>query len=114
MRIPKTLKIAGKTYRVIYATKMLSKHNPPLAGQCVYPIGEIRLSENIGELKSSRADIEQTYLHEVWHCIWSALGDDKFCNDERRADAFSSLLHQVLTSGKGQLVKPSLKKKESK
>lgn len=98
MQIPKSFQVAGRTYkvRVDYKGRLEKKE---LMGTCNFPQGTIEISAVSEGKTRNREDIEHTFLHEVWHAIWYALGEDKIQHDEQKADAFCSLLHQVLTSG---------------
>ena len=102
MIIPKSFDIAGKTYKVKFDTKRMLKQH--LIGQCNYAQCEIFLSQKDHKSIQCVNDIEHTFLHEVWHTIWDALGETKLKKDEQKADAFCSLLHQMLNSRKGKLL----------
>jgi hypothetical protein len=103
MKIPKTFQIAGKTYRVTidHKNELSSKG---LIGNIIYSSCTIELSPTDTGNSRTHEDLEHTFLHEVWHGIWDALGDRAMKRDERRADAFCNLLHQVLNSGKGEII----------
>lgn len=102
MKIPARVKIAGKTYRIRYDDDERLPDRD-IKGCVDYATGTITLSKVDTGSACSREDIEQTYLHEIWHAIWDALGESGMRKDERRADSFCSLLHQVLNSGTGEL-----------
>jgi hypothetical protein len=72
-------------------------------GEVDYANCSVVLVDSYGGSKICRGCLEQTYLHEVWHTIWDALGNDTLRKNEAFADAFSALLLQVLNSGKGEL-----------
>jgi hypothetical protein len=101
MKIPKSLKIAGKTYRVKWDNGRIQERG--LIGECDYSSCTIILSKNDRHSVQTKESIEQVFLHELWHVIWDALGEKKFKGDERLADSFTCLLHQALNSGKGEL-----------
>jgi hypothetical protein len=102
MKIPKSFKIAGKTYAVKIDNdgRLLEQK---LAGQVNYTACTIKISLTDGLSISSKECVQHTYLHEIWHTIWEILGEVDLKSDERRADAFCNLLLQVLNSGKGEL-----------
>lgn len=101
MKIPKSFQVAGKTYTVKFSTEQLSDRQ--LVGLCDYATCEVFLSKTDHGSIQVKEDIEQIFLHEIWHVIWDALGELKMKKNEQKADAFCSLLHQVLNSGKGEL-----------
>lgn len=102
MKIPKSFKVAGKTYEVrLDCDKRLLEQK--IVGQCSYPSCTIKLNCFSDNIKQSKECVQHTYLHEVWHAIWNALGEDELRSDERRANAFSELLLQVLNSGIGEI-----------
>lgn len=44
---------------------------------------------------------EQTYYHELVHCILGHLSYDDLDADEKFVDRFAQCLHQILKTGKG-------------
>lgn len=102
MKIPKSFQCAAKTYRVkLDHDRRLSEQN--LVGQCDYPSCLIKLNLMDKGIKQSLECVQHVYLHEVWHVIWGALGEESLRKSERLADSFCELLLQVLNSGKGEL-----------
>lgn len=102
MKIPKTFKVAGKTYKVkLDHDNRLAEQK--LVGQCEYPSCQIKINLLDDGIKLTKECLQHVYLHEVWHAIWYALGEDALRKNERLADAFCELLLQVLNSGKGEL-----------
>jgi hypothetical protein len=93
MIIPKTFKLANRTYNVRLADSPI-----PCDGYTVFDDAQITLSQGM-----SRPLAEHTYLHEVVHCITNAMGRQDLNEDEGFVDAFSGLLHQILITQKGDL-----------
>jgi hypothetical protein len=102
MKIPRSLKIAGRTFKVRWDNGRISERG--LIGEVDYSSCTIVLSRNDRGSLLTRESLEQVYLHELWHAIWDTLGDARMKKDECRADAFTGLLQQSLNSGKGELV----------
>lgn len=50
-------------------------------------------------------ELEQTYLHELCHCILFSAGYGEYSEDENFVDLFSELFYQVLKTQKGNLLK---------
>ena len=69
MRLPKKVKIAGHTYKVIYPYKFKGKEKGIL-GQCVYNQSIIRIiDKDRWGCKLSASRSQQILLHEILHAI---------------------------------------------
>lgn len=76
IRIPKTVKIGGRVYKVNERYRFLETK---LWGQADHSLCEIRLSDiDEGGGKRDRQTVEETFLHEVIHSICSV-----YCNSEK-------------------------------
>ena len=93
MRVPSSIKIGGLTYKVIKNFKFSKKDGSNykiFIGDANHKNLEIRLSTN----GISREKVEETFLHEVLHCV-----DDIYNNNslsERSINSLSCGLYQVL------------------
>lgn len=92
MKIPKKFQIFGQTYQV--------KWSDDLPHSNCY--GRYIPGENTLELTTKpypKTLIEQTFIHELLHCILDVLSEDKLYTNEKLIDTVASCLHQVLESG---------------
>jgi hypothetical protein len=102
IKIPKTFRAAGKKYTVKWDNgKIMSRG---LVGEADYSSCVVTLSKVDQTILLTRDSVEQVFIHELWHVACNALGEKKLGKDERLADAFSGIFHQMLSSGKGELV----------
>ncbi len=101
MKIPRSFQVAGKKYKVKWDSVHMNDRG--LVGECNHSNCIITLSGMDCGSMQARESVEQVYLHELWHVIWDALGNEKMRLNEQFADSFSSLLQQALNSGKGEL-----------
>jgi ssRNA-specific RNase YbeY (16S rRNA maturation enzyme) len=90
MVVPKKFKIFGETIKVKRILKIDSKHS----------WGEYDESKNTIKIKKTlnKEQQEQTYCHEVVHCMLHNLGYEKLNNDEVFIDRMAKALHQILTT----------------
>ena len=92
MEIPKSFQIFGETWKVKQLVKVDKKDN----------LGECDLANNIIKIKKclNQEQKEQTYLHEVMHCILDNLGHDELCMNEVLVDTIAKALHQIIKTSK--------------
>lgn len=98
MNIPKSFELFGQTITVEFVDDLVEEQEAH---------GISSLKKNLIQLQSTNAivkrpitQIEQTFLHELVHNIYSAMGETKLCNNEKHIELFSQLLHQALTTQK--------------
>ena len=93
MKIPKTLKIGGKTINITIDTKRATKHG--VNGQCFYDHNEILL-DDYTKSGVTRECIEQTLIHEVIHWVNAMLSKNLSEQDsEDYVNPLSEILYQV-------------------
>jgi len=93
MKIPKSIKIGGKTYAV-EVTENISMGDR-------YS-GEIDYQKLIIRIRPTKSDNkEQTFLHEVFHGIFDFCGYKE--HDEELIDRLASTLQAILKDNKGIL-----------
>ena len=102
MKIPRSFQVAGKRYRVKWDNVHMVDRG--LIGECDRASCVVALSKSDHGSVQTKESIEQVYLHELWHVICGALGEEKLRKNERLADSFTGLLQQALNSGKGELI----------
>ncbi len=55
------------------------------------------------DAKLEGTELEQTYLHELEHCILLSMGRDEIGGDESFVDLHAELLYQILKTKRGRL-----------
>jgi hypothetical protein len=108
MRIPKKFKQHGRTIRVKWDKTLIQECGR--VAEVSYRSDEIRLQPPSESHLRPRRKIEQSYLHEMLHHIFNestvALKDE-YAEEVRSNEAFvdltAGLLHQALTTSKGEL-----------
>ena len=98
--IPKRFSILGYTVTGEPTTKLRLANGA--VGMADYDHLRILLQENTIEYPRIRANVEQTYLHEVLHWIFHCAHRYDLGEDEDLIDVLAGLLHQVLVTGKGE------------
>jgi hypothetical protein len=99
MEIPKTFKIMGYEYSVVYDDKILrledlqGQHNPRTLQLLLHPPDEI--------LKKQQ--VEHNFFHELVHAILTAMGEEEINANEQFVDVFAGLLYQALKTSKGNM-----------
>ena len=93
MNIPKTLKVAGKTYAVEFPYEFVECDD--LAGQSDHVTLVIRVSGDKKRDNAPRARefLEDTFLHELLHCVDQAYNDGE--SSERTITQLATGLYQV-------------------
>jgi hypothetical protein len=89
MKIPKEIKLMGKTIKIEYKDQIDMDDN---YGRALLSKGVILMKKN----QESRQEKELTFLHELLHHMCSALSYKDRCFDEDFIDRMSQLLYQVL------------------
>lgn len=94
MRIPTTFDAVNRTWRVRFGTDMKKK----VDGEARYEPATIVIRPGLQPQWT-----EHTYLHELVHVIFNALGWDQMNDDEGKVDAMAGILHQILSTQDGEL-----------
>lgn len=92
MNIPKTLKVGGRTYTVLYPYTFTERTD--LGGQTDHVTNTMRIADHANEELRARENIEETLIHELLHCV-----DAMYNSSELKEDAVERLangLYQVL------------------
>ena len=101
--IPRSFKLFGRTMKVRYDPALI--HYDNVKGQARMRDGEIRLQSDSAGTPQSRTQVEQTFCHELVHCILNVLAEKDLCADEPFVERFGCALHQALTTSEGDLDK---------
>lgn len=98
MNIPKSFELFGQTITVEFVDDLVEEHEA--YGLAVLKKNTIQLQASNTGVKRPDTQIEQTFLHELTHYIYSAMGETKLHDNEKHIELFSQLLHQALTTQK--------------
>lgn len=90
MKIPKEFQLGGTKWTVQQHTPLVGAMGATFSGQALVQI----------DSKLDRQIKEQTFLHELCHCIFFAMGKTGEAHDEVFIDGFATLLHQYMNSAK--------------
>ncbi len=93
MKIPKTFKLFGTTYKVVFNNERLNDRQE--YGLCDYSKSEITLSTTEGTTELSEDKIMDTYYHERTHAILDMMNERDLSANEKFVDVFSKLLRQA-------------------
>ncbi len=96
--IPKSFTIFAHKFNVKYSDNLIQREGA--VGIYRHSKNEITVQNNIKGSNIMESRQEQTYFHELVHCIFDQIGEDELCNNEKLVDMFSQALHQALTSSK--------------
>ena len=102
MIIPKSFKIFGSTIKV-EKQKNEECTKVRATGRIVYPEDLLQLTDKDQGFPLSKAEIEASYMHEVFHLVLKRTGYEKLSNDEGFVSLVSRALHQVLSTQEGEL-----------
>lgn len=91
----KSWKMAGKNYRVRYAKDEFGNN----LGQSRSPIGEVLLAKHWDGKELPDDSIEQTFFHELVHCILDEAGT-RGEHDESFVQSFAVLLYEFFKTAK--------------
>lgn len=91
----KSFKLAGKTYRV-----KLFSHDSDNLGVTRSPLGEVEIQTVWKGKKVPEDSQEQTFYHELVHCILDDIGHADLSEDEVLVQNFGKLLHQFMQTKK--------------
>lgn len=92
MKIPKTFKLFGTTYNVIWDNKRMNDKG--CYGLSDYGKSEITLSTTQGTELLSEDRIIDTFYHEKVHAILDMMNERELSENEKFVDIFSKLLRQ--------------------
>ncbi len=96
MKIPKTIKIGGHNYEIIFPYVFTERFDR--CGDIDYEKKLIRVSKNSFDEPRSESAISVTFIHEILHGIDNLAGHDMFAGDEgeKKIEALSEGIYQVL------------------
>lgn len=103
MKIPKSFRLLGATFTVSFDDNLVEREG--LLGRICYNKHEIVLQnpKARGVKDISKTSVEQTLFHEIIHAALGAAGREGLNEDEAFVDLLGQLLHQVMTTMKGEV-----------
>jgi len=96
MKIPKSIKIGWRKYKVVYVKDLQDAEGNDLLGQINYNANVIRLESN--HISEDYGNV--VFLHEVVHGLFNSLGLNEQNNNEDIVDGLSEIMYQVIKENK--------------
>lgn len=90
MRIPKSFDLGGTTWEVIQTDSLLGAYGATHSGK-----GKVEILKELPKQIK-----QQTFCHELVHCILFSMGKTQDLHDEVFVDGFATFLHQYLLTVK--------------
>lgn len=96
MKIPKTLKIGGHTYKIIFPYVFTERFDR--LGDCDKDNCLIRITGTDASISRAESAITVTFIHEILHAIDGITGHRIFSGEhgENKIEALSEGIYQVL------------------
>jgi hypothetical protein len=104
IRIPNSFKLLGQTITVEVADHLAS-HNGTL-GEARAIQNSILLQRNVDGFPIPETQKEHILLHEIFHLILGAMGQEELAGEESFIDLLAGLTHQVLSTMEYEDKKP--------
>ena len=92
MEIPKSFKLFGTTYSIVWDDKRANEIGA--YGKISYTASEILLSESFGGVSLSDDQKANTFYHERVHAILYEMGESELNENEKFVDIFAKLWKQ--------------------
>ncbi|MBU3098731.1 MULTISPECIES: hypothetical protein [Clostridium] len=96
MKIPKSIKIGWRKYKVVYVKDLQDAEGNDLLGQINYNANVIRLESN--NISEDYGNV--VFLHEVVHGLFNSLGLNEQNDNEDIVDGLSEIMYQVIKENK--------------
>lgn len=101
MIIPTEFDLFAQTVPVVMDSQLASRRSED--GVSLSNPYMIALQSNESGCPRTRAAIEKNFCHEMTHKILDAMGEEKLSLNEKFVGLFGSLLHQALSTGRGEI-----------
>jgi hypothetical protein len=92
--IPKNFNIFGQTIKVLYKKTLHKTHDA--IGLWFPNTNTIHIQQNTKEYEINKDNIEQTFCHELIHCMLEKIGRTDLSSDEKLVDNLGQVLHQFI------------------
>lgn len=104
MIIPTSTRIGGHVVKVVLVDKLINEEGDALCGMASPDFNQITLAryDKHGR-RFPRSTQEETYMHELMHCVLHFAGRNDLMMDEGLVTPCALLLHQALTQAEGKL-----------
>lgn len=99
MKIPQSFKLYGKTIQVELEED--GPFNEARVGAAMFNSHKIKLTPSLPSFRIPKAEIEETFIHELVHWILHEMQND-LTDNEDFVEGFAKLLHQALTTQEGE------------
>jgi len=96
--IPKSFQIFGHEFKVIFQDDLIVEEEA--VGTYRHGKHLITIQNNGKGVTILKSRQEQTFFHEITHCILDQMGEEKLYHNEKFVDLFSQCLHQILKTAK--------------
>lgn len=96
--IPKSFKIFGQTIKVQMVKTLVSDEEA--VGLWLANENKIKLQKSSEKYPIKEENIEQTFYHELTHCILDKIGHNELSSNEEFVERFAQALHQVVKTFK--------------
>lgn len=95
-KIPAKFTVGGQEIKVSY----VEKFEKGVLGECCFFGGTITLAEktNDGEIVCSPTSIQNTFFHELVHCILDTMGEKELSRSEKFVCSFAGFLTEAMRS----------------
>lgn len=93
-KIPAKFTVGGQEIKV----KTVDKLRGGVLGECCISDGHIDLALTSDDLTVSATSMQNTFFHELVHCILDTMGDKELSGDEKFVCAFSGFLTEAMRS----------------
>ena len=95
-KIPSAFYLFGHRYEVQWRDDLCDKEEA--VGQSNYRELRVELQRNNAVVTRKPSQIENTFLHELVHCIFWELRENELRSNEKLVQQIAALLHQALTT----------------
>lgn len=99
MNLPRKLKVGDKWYSIEVVEAMREKGH---MGRVYYPDQKIKIGKksNTTGRKFAKADMHDTFWHELVHAILADMGEDQLNNNERFVTRFANRLTKAIETAR--------------
>lgn len=99
MKIPESLKIMGRTFKIEY-DKTLSRERDSSGLICIDE-GKIKILPDREEHRRCKDALIETLLHEIIHVAMYSLSYKELFNDENFVERLAHILHEIIPQIEG-------------
>ena len=96
--VPKSFFIFGHEFSIVFQDELIQEEEA--VGTYRHGKHLITIQNNKKGATILKSRQEQTFFHELTHCILDQMGEEKLYHNEKFVDLFSQCLHQILKTAK--------------